>query len=84
MFPQQCKLPELHVCKSVLLGRGGGGDGGHVAQSEWYQQHHRERSRHPRRHGRSRQGEHTVIPSSNRGGAVLYTMGRSIAIFSYL
>ena len=57
MFPPQCKRQELHVCNSDMLGRGGGGDGGHVAQSERYQQHHRERSRHPRRHGRSRQGE---------------------------
>ena len=83
MFPRQCKWPELHVCKSVLLGRGGGGDGGHVAQSERHQQHHRQRSRHPRRQGRSRQGELTVsqIIISEGGGAVLYTTGRSGLIF---
>ena len=66
------------MCKSVLLGRGGGGDGGHVAQSERYQQHHRERSRHPRRHGRSRQGELTVIPSYLMEEAPCCTLGDEV------
>ena len=83
MFPRQCKWPELHVCKSVLLGRGGGGDGGHVAQSERYQQHHRQRSRHPRRHGRSRQGELTVRSSYLKEEAPCGTLQDEVALFFY-